>query len=248
MTRWMAWFNLRRGPRERCPALVENSPLRSLDPRAKLVLSLAASLLVMLPLERLAFFLIFYTLLIAWVHLLPAAARQVWRLRWMLLFLFLMDGWLVGLNLAILVSLRLILLAGSFSLLFATTSFGEFRLALEHLGIPYRIAFSLGLAFQSISLLEEEWQAIREAQQARGIQWVGGGLRETIRQFGSWIALTVPAVILATRRAWAVTESAYARGFDSPHRRPYRRLGMRPVDWLVIAAALIVPGLFYIVW
>lgn len=246
MTRWMAWFNLRRGQRERRLALVEDSPLRGLDPRAKLVMSMATSLLVMLPLDRLVLFLLFYALFIAWAHLLPAAVRQVWRLRWMLLFLFLVDWWLIDLNLAILVCLRLILLAGSFSLLFATTPFGEFRLALEHLGIPYRIAFSLGLAFQSLSLLEEEWQAIREAQQARGIQWVAGGLRETIRQFGSWVALTIPAVVLATRRAWAVTESAYARGFDSPHRSPYRRLVLRLVDWLVIIVAVVIPCLFYI--
>jgi energy-coupling factor transporter transmembrane protein EcfT len=245
MTRWMAWLNLRRGQRERRLTLVEDSPLRSLDPRAKLVMSLATSLLVMLPLERLALFLVFYTLLITWARLLPAAARQVWRLRWMLLFLFLIDCWLIDLNLAILVSLRLILLAGSFSLLFATTPFGEFRLALEHLAIPYRIAFSLGLAFQSLSLLEEEWQAIREAQQARGIQWVTGGLRATIRQFSSWVALTIPAVVLATRRAWAVTESAYARGFDSPHRTPYHRLAMRRADWLVIGIAILVPWFFF---
>lgn len=246
MTRWLAWFNLRGGQRERRLALVENSPLRNLDPRTKLVMSLAASVLVMLPLARLVLFLFFYVLLIAWARLLPVAMRQVWRLRWLLLCLFLLDWWLIDIYLAILVCMRLILLAGSFSLLFATTPFGEFRLALEHLGIPYRIAFSLGLAFQSLGLLEEEWQAIREAQQARGIQWTAGGLRVTVRQIGSWVALTIPAVVLATRRAWAITESAYARGFDSPHRRSYRSLAMRRVDWLVIAVAVAVPGFFYI--
>jgi len=242
---WPDWLKPQRSPRERMPVLVETSPLRRLDPRAKLALSLSASLVVMLPLDRLGIFLAGYVLVLLWARLLPAAARQVWRMRWILLALFLLDWWLIDLNLAILICLRLILLAGSFSLLFATTTFSEFQLAIESLGIPYRIAFSLGLSFQSIGLLQEEWQAIREAQQARGIQFSGKNLSETLRKLGSWVALTIPAVMLTTRRAWAVTESAYARGFDSPRRLAFRELSMRPVDWLAIGVSLLIPCIFY---
>lgn len=253
MTPWLDRIASQIGKRrehrhERQAALVEESPLRTLDPRAKLAMSLAASGVVMLPLERLCLFVVLYIGLLAWARLLPVTARQVWRMRWMLLFLFVLDWWLIDLRLAVLVSLRLALLAGTFSLLFATTTFGEFRLAIERLGFPYRFAFSLGLAFQSISLLREEWQAIREAQQARGIVLVRGGLRETLAQIGAWVALTIPAVMLTTRRAWAVTESANARGFDSPNRRSFRRLVMRPFDWLVIGLAFVIPLLFYWRW
>ena len=181
MMRLMTMIRPHQRNRERQPVLVDASPLRSLDPRPKLIMSLSASLMAMLPLERLGIFLILYVFLLVWMQLLPTVARQVWRMRWLLLTLFILDWWLVDLSLAILVSLRLALLVGTFSLLFATTSFGEFRLAIERLGIPYRITFSLGLAFQSISFLEEEWQAIREAQQARGIHLVGKGIFETIR-------------------------------------------------------------------
>ena len=45
----------------------------------------------------------------------------------------------------------------------------------------------------------------------------------------------MPAIVLTTRRAWAITEAASARGFDSPHRRPYRRLVMRWTDWGLVA-------------
>lgn len=250
MTTWRDRFTALAGNRrqQRLPVLVEDTPLRRLDPRAKLAVSLAASVVVMLPFERLSLFMLLYMILLAWAKLLPTAARQVWRMRWILLVLFVLDWWLIDLNLAILVSLRLILLAGTFSILFATTTFGEFRLAIEGMGIPYRIAFSLGLAFQSLTLIEEEWQAIREAQQARGIQLVHGGLRETIRRVGDWIGLTIPAVVLTTRRAWAVTESAYARGFDSPKRLPYQQITMQPVDWAVTAIALVLPWIFYWRW
>lgn len=234
--------------RGRLPVLAADSPFRSLDPRAKLVFCLASSAVVMLPVERLGPFLLFLTILLAWARLLLPAARQIWRMRWVLLFLFILDWWLIDLNLAILVSLRLILLAGTFTILVSTTTFGEFRLAVERMGIPYRIAFSMGLAFQSLNLIEEEWQAIREAQQSRGIRLVRSGLRETIQRIGDWVALTIPAVVLATRRAWAVTESAYARGFDSPRRQPYRQLSMRLVDWLVVLVSLALPWLLYWRW
>jgi energy-coupling factor transporter transmembrane protein EcfT len=52
------------------------------------------------------------------------------------------------------------------------------------------------------------------------------------------VALTVPVVVLTARRAWAVTEAAYARGFESPRRRPFRRLAMGRVDWLLLVGTL----------
>ena len=73
--------------RRRKPALVEASPLRRADPRTKLALSLCASLAVALPLERLAVFMGVYAALLLWARLLPEAARQVWRLKWVLIVL-----------------------------------------------------------------------------------------------------------------------------------------------------------------
>lgn len=234
--------------RARQLALVEGSPLRRFDPRAKLALCLCASLMVMLPLERLAIFCLIYILLLTWARLLRPAAAQVWRMRWILIILFAVDWWLVGLDLAAIITLRLILLAGVFALLFSTTSITEFRLALERLRLPYRYAFSLGLAFQSLSLLDDEWRAIREAQKVRGIALNLRGLRSLLRQAGDLVALTVPAVVLTTRRAWAITESAYARGFDSPHRQAYHVLVLKFQDWAMMSAALLVAGCLLFLW
>ena len=49
-------FKLSQAGKARTLSLVEASPLRRFDPRAKLALSLCVSLMVMLPLERLALF------------------------------------------------------------------------------------------------------------------------------------------------------------------------------------------------
>jgi energy-coupling factor transporter transmembrane protein EcfT len=230
--------------RARRLALVENSPLRRFDPRAKLALSLCASLMVMLPLERLALFCLLYLLLLAWGRLLRPAAAQVWRMRWILLVLFAVDWWLVGIDLAAIITLRLVLLAGVFALLFSTTTITEFRLALERMRLPYRYAFSLGLAFQSLSLLDDEWRAIREAQKVRGVLLELRGLRSLLRQARDLVALTVPAVVLTTRRAWAITEAAYARGFDSPRRLSYHVLILQPRDWLLMLDAILLALIF----
>lgn len=232
------------GSRNRTLILVEESPLRRADPRVKLALSLSASLAVMMPLTKLALFMVLYLLILAWAKLLPQAARQVWRLKWILVVLFIVDWWLVDLYLATIIPLRLILLAGTFTLFFATTTLAEFRLTLEWLRVPYRYAFSLSLAFQSMTLLDEEWRNIKEAQQARGawnLEW--RGWRNLPTQVGELVSLTVPAIVLTTKRAWGITEAAYARGFDSPHRCNYRRLTMRPFDWLLLAAVTLVAGL-----
>lgn len=221
------------------PRLVETSPLRQVDPRVKMLMALCASLVVMLPLERLLAFLAGYLAFLAWGQLLPSAARQAWRLRWLLVVLFILDWWLVSLELAVVITVRLILLAGVFSLLVATTTPRELSLALESLRLPYRYAFSLGLAFQSLSLLEEEWWMIQEAQLSRHAWTWKIGWRQALRRLGDLVSLTVPAIVLTTKRAWMITEAAYARGFDSPHRLPYHRLHLTARDWLILAAAVI---------
>jgi energy-coupling factor transporter transmembrane protein EcfT len=215
--------------------LVDRSPLRHADPRTKLALSLCASLAVMLPLEKLAVFMALYIAILLWARLLPAAARQVWRLKWVLLMLFVVDWIFVSLELAVIITLRLILLSGAFALFFATTTPSELRLALEWLRVPYRYAFSLSVAFQSVGLLDDEWRAIREAQRARGAWVPPSGWRELPDRVRDLVALAVPAIVLTTKQAWAMTEAAYARGFDSPHRRPYRTLAMARLDWALLA-------------
>lgn len=222
----------------------DSSPLRGADPRAKLALSLCASLAVMLPLGQLTVFMGAYVVFLTWARLLPPFSRQTWRLKWFLAGLFLFDWWLVSASHALLVVLRLILLAGALILLLGTTTPREFTLALERLRLPYRYAFSLALAFQSLTLLDEEWRAINEAQRARAAVRVepaargSARLRQIITQGRDLSALTVPAIVMTTQRAWAMTEAAYARGFDSPHRRASTNMRLTWSDWALMLGAL----------
>jgi energy-coupling factor transport system permease protein len=201
----------------------------------------------MLPLEQLVTAMMIYVLLLTWAHLLKPAGHQVWRLKWILIGLFVVDWIFISLELALVITLRLILLAGAFALFFSTTTPDELRLALEWMRVPYRYAFSVSLAFQSLNLMDVEWRSIYEAQRARGAWIPLSGWRNLRRQVGDLVALAVPAIVMTTKRAWSITEAAYARGFDSPKRQPYRRLAMRPLDWILLGMAVVISaGL--IVW
>ena len=213
------------------------------DPRVKLAIGLCVSLAVMLPMERLVAFMVIFFVFLYWARLLDAIVGQIWRLKWVIVVLFLVDWWVVGLDLAVSVTLRLVLLAGAFTLFFATTTSAELRMALEWLRIPYRYAFSLSLALQSVGMLDDEWRAIKEAQRSRGAWSSPSGWRRTLEQMRDLVALTVPTIVVTARRAWAVTEAAYARGFNSPKRRAYHQLAMHGLDWLLLTGTAVIGGL-----
>lgn len=225
--------------RARQLALVEDSPLRRADPRTKLFLSLAVSLVVMTSIERLLIFIGVYVFFLLWARLLTSTVQHIWRLKWVLILLFFFDWWLISLDHAILICLRLTLLTGVFALFFSTTNTRELGLALEKLRVPYRYAFSLSLAFQSLGLLDDEWRAIREAQSSRGALPNFSSFWKFVTNVGDLISLTVPAIVLTTKRAWAITEASYARGFDSPHRVSYHFLSFTRLDLLLMTGTLL---------
>ena len=235
-----------RGEHKRLVRIVHESPLRQVDPRVKLELSLLVTLAVMLPLGRLALFWLVFAALMVPARLVGEMWHQIRRIAWILLVLFLIDWLSVSLELAILITLRFTLVASAFVLFFATTRPEEFRLALERMGIPYPYAFSLSLAFLSVSMMSEEWQTIWEAQRSRGAWQASTGIRRIGEQLNNLVALGVPAIVLTVKRAWTFTEAAYTRGFDSPHRQPYRQLVMRPTDWALSIGALIVMILVFL--
>lgn len=234
--------------RARQLVLVEESPLRRADPRTKLCMSVAISLVVMMSMDRLLIFLGVYVIFLVWARLLNPAIQQLWRLKWILLFLFLLDWWLISLEHAALICTRLVLITGIFALFFSTTNTRELGLALETLRVPYRYAFSLSLAFQSLGLLDDEWRAIREAQSSRGADPEVSSFWRFVSRVGDLVSLTVPAIVLTTKRAWAITEASYARGFDSPHRTSYHTLVFSRLDVVLMLGTLLLIALLYWRW
>jgi len=219
-------------------ALNEQSPLRRVDARVKLALGLAASAAVILPLAPLLIAVAALALLVAAAGLRDAALAPLRRVAPLLALLFVLDWALIGSAFALLVSARLVLLVTAFTILVATTTPDELRLALERLGLPARLAFVLASAYRSLTHLEREWRAILEAQAARGITPLAGDRNAPWRQrLGDAVALIVPAIVLATQRAWALTESATMRGLESPARARLEPAPFGLLDRLLLGAA-----------
>jgi energy-coupling factor transporter transmembrane protein EcfT len=224
--------------------LVERSFLRRADPRTKIALALAVSATVTLPLPPLAAVAACFAALLLAADVARPAVGQLWRARLWLALLFVLDWAFIGIEFAVVITLRLALLSASFVLVFATTTPDELRVAAERLGVSPRLAFAFATAFRSLGLVEREWRGIVEAQQARGIVVRPAGpvwrmRREDLR---GAVALVVPAIVLATQRAWALSEAAAARGVESPLRRPYHVLRLRAVDHALLAVTLVVLG------
>jgi energy-coupling factor transporter transmembrane protein EcfT len=226
-------------------AIAENSFLRAADPRTKIALAFAVSAAAALPLPALALVGVCLAGLLATGRLARRVAAQLWRARVWFCILFVLDWIFVGFAFAVLIALRLTVLAASCTVVFATTTADELCLAGEHLGLSRRLAFALATAFRSLGLVEREWREIIEAQQARGITVAlvaTPGWRGWRERFGAAAALVVPAIVLAVQRAWALSEAAAVRGFESPLRRPYRVLRFQPLDHALLAAMALVLG------
>jgi energy-coupling factor transporter transmembrane protein EcfT len=224
-------------PRTPCE-LPRDSFLRWVDPRTKLFLCAATSAAVILPLAQLAAVLTGYVLLILAARIERQVLTQLRRAAALLLFLFAADWLWIDVDFAVLIAARLILLITGFSLFFATTTPDELQAALEQMRVPARLAFAFAAAYRFLRLLDAEWREILEAQQARGIAVPARSWRAPRQSLTSAMAIVVPAVVLATQRAWSITEAAAARGFESPSRRSSRCLRFSRVDHLLLTAAV----------
>jgi energy-coupling factor transport system permease protein len=228
----------------RASRLIERSPLRYADPRAKLALGIGISAAVALPLDRLVVCCLGFAFLVAAGGLVEPVGRRLSRAAPFLAALFFIDALVLGLAFAALITLRLALLLSAFTLVLATTTSDELRAALERLMVPRRFAFTFATAFCSVAFFEDELRGILDAQRARGmfVEPLYAPPKGWCARLEALVPLAVPAIVLATKRAWAVHEAAAARGFDHPDARCGQDLKLGALDYGLLGAptALIV--------
>jgi len=239
----------RLGQSRRLVRMRDDSPLRRYDPRAKMALTVLLALGLMLPLGYLLIYGALLVVFLAITRLIGECARQIWRMAWLLAILQTVDWIVFGLEFASLITLRMMLVMIISTVVLATTTPEEVRLALLSLGMPYRYAFALGVSVQAVPMLHREWLAIIEAQKARGVNVdvasTKGGARSRLKlskRMTEWTALAIPAIVLATKRAWLLTEAAHSRGLGYASPTQYRELRMTWRDWALIAGAAVIVG------
>ncbi|HTO57319.1 MAG TPA: energy-coupling factor transporter transmembrane component T, partial [Pseudomonadales bacterium] len=90
-------------------------------------------------------------------------------------------------------------------------------------GVPYKLGFTLTLAFRLVPVFVESASTVVQAQRCRGFNFDEGNLLERARRY---VPVLVPVFMGALRRADGMAMALEARGFQSDRARsnyePYR--------------------------
>ena len=208
-----------------------------LDPRTKLLLSLAYGTLIALTRNQ-GWLLAEGALLVGVI----GAMRQLKAyLRWlamlvpMALFFGGVAWWAFDRATGQAAALALLAITTVFFIFFASTEPEDLGNSLVHAGFPYPVAFVLTAALQFAPVVGRKARAVVDAQQARGIV-----LKPGWQALRNYPALLVPLLIQSFQMADSLAEAMEARGFGRTGRtfRKVYRMGI--LDWLVIAAGWVI--------
>ncbi|HYA22139.1 MAG TPA: energy-coupling factor transporter transmembrane component T [Thermoproteota archaeon] len=192
-----------------------DTPVHRLDPRTKLVMTVAFTLLGVTTLDPLEILIL---LLVQLIILAASRSLLMWlrSLRALLLFLvlILLAQALATGNLlqSAFFALRFVVVASATSWFFFTTSPEDLGRALEQLGISADVALSFTLSMRFIPVIAEEFQSIFDAQRARGLDVGKGGLWERTR---SLLPVLVPLFVGVIRRTYEIADALELRGYGA---------------------------------
>ncbi|MEM2875346.1 MAG: energy-coupling factor transporter transmembrane component T, partial [Candidatus Bathyarchaeia archaeon] len=138
---------------------------------------------------------------------------------------------------ALSISLRFIVLVGSFSTFFLTTSPDHLSLMLEQSGIPYQFCFAFTTAVRFVPVLADEAQIIIDAQKSRGMELEKGNFMKRIRNY---IPILIPLIVNAVRRSLDLAEAMESRGWGSVKKRSnYYVLELKGWDYVLMIVSLL---------
>jgi len=213
--------------------------------------------LVMLPLAA----------IIAGLIVQVGARHNVWRLRLLFVLVFVMtfviwslffgagtpllafgplfvsrEGLLFALGMAL--KLDVFLAVGVVFL--STTKIEEFAYALTRAGMPYKLGFTMTLAFRLVPVFLDAAVTVIQAQRCRGFDFDRGGLVQRMRRY---VPVIVPVFMGALRRADGMAMALEARGFQSNVRRTtFEQYQFRATDGVALALAAGLATLYLALW
>jgi energy-coupling factor transport system permease protein len=143
-------------------------------------------------------------------------------------------------------ALRLATFLATGMLFLATTRVEEAAYGLVRLGVPYKVGFTLTLAFRLVPLFFDAATTILEAQRCRGLDAASGGVVARLRRFAP---LIVPVFVGALRRADRMAMALELRGFNSGRpRTTLRRPAPAARDAVAVAVTLALVAAYGGIW
>ncbi len=213
----------------------------SLDPRSKLVMAVAAAVLLM-ALHQWVLFAAASGILgiLALLFRLGRPLLQLLKGMGFAVLTFFAVAWLAfDLPTGAVSALRLLSLGMVFFLFFKTTSPEALSNGLIRMGIPYPFAFVLSTSMQFVHVLVRRAVNIRDAQRSRGLP-----LDSAVGWLRHFPALAGPLLIQAFKLADELAEAMEARGFGAPGRRFRYEPRFRWMDWVVVGMSVVILVVF----
>src|SRR5215471_74333 len=152
------------------------------------------------------------------------------------------EGLLYGLGMATKLSTFL----ATSALFLSTTRIEEFAYAFTLLGLPYRISFTLTLAFRLAPLFLESALTVIQAQRCRGLDIHQGHVWQRLRHY---VLVLIPVFMGALRRADQMAIALEVRGFNSGRlRSSYQRTAWTGGDVVALLTVLGVTVIYVSLW
>src|SRR5262249_41970590 len=128
----------------------------------------------------------------------------------------------------------------------STTKIEEFAYALTRVGLPYKLGFTMTLAFRLVPVFLDAAVTVVQAQRCRGFNFDEGNLLQRARRY---IPVIVPVFMGALRRADGMAMALEARGFQSrTTRTTFEQFPFRRSDAAALLAAIAVAVVYLALW
>lgn len=120
-----------------------------------------------------------------------------------------------------------------------TTHPSEFASSLNKMGIPYKIAYAINIAFRYIPDVMTEYKNILDAQQARGLAF-NKGEGTIIERLKNYTTIFVPLVSSSIKRIETVSNAMELRSFGKKRKRTwYSYKKLKGMDYAFIISCIV---------
>ena len=147
-----------------------------------------------------------------------------------------------GLRFALGMAIKLDTFLGVGIVFLSTTKIEEFAYALTRVGMPYKLGFTMTLAFRLVPVFLDAAATVVQAQRCRGFNFDEGNLLQRMRRY---VPVIVPVFMGALRRADGMAMALEARGFQArTPRSAFEHFPFRRSDGVALLVAVAVAALY----
>ena len=147
-----------------------------------------------------------------------------------------------ALRFALGMAIKLVTFLGVGIVFLSTTKIEEFAYALTRVGMPYKLGFTMTLAFRLVPVFLDAAATVVQAQRCRGFNFDEGNLLQRMRRY---VPVIVPVFMGALRRADGMAMALEARGFQAnAQRSAFEHFAFRASDAAALLVAVAVAALY----